>query len=480
MVVCASTSTAQTENGSVAGVTQAASAMVSAVTPSVGMTDAEHREWTHNLEERKFSRDRWNNCRAWITMFFSLLTFLGVAVTLYFTYKRLVVMEQRAKEEELSSYRERLFSDDPSARIAAAMSLAKYPEEGIWLYSRLEGEHKLIQETCQRILHVDPGKFDLSRSLDTRILSLIEKRDNFERVKQAIEGAIAVMRKEVSWDSDYSRKTLLVVVWRRFRGLKWARFRIGMGILWRSGVDCLGGRRKVKGPRLDRKQITFDVGRLPLRGAYLRKSDLHEARLQNKNLGYAHLEDANLWGAHLERAILRFAHLERARIQGAYLEGADLTQVVLEGANLEGARLEGANLRAAQIGYAIFRDANLESADLIDANLVGADLTRAKLKRADLIEANLRYANLCDADLSGADLSGASLRGANLEGANLGGTNLERIKDWKKVASIEDANIHGVENAPDGFVQWAKKKGARDDMSTEEWKAWKERDRPSP
>ena len=420
-LISTSLSFAQTENGSVAESTQAASATVPTVTspptpsptpsatatpsptPPPGMSDGEYRERTYNL-------DRWKVVLAGLAL-------LGAAVTLYFTYKRLVVMEQRAKEEELSSYRERLFSEDPSARIAAAMSLAKYPEEAIWLVNRWAQEHKLIKEGSQRILYVDPRKFDLDISLDIRMLSLIEKKSNFERVKRAIEDALGMMAEEASWDWDYWRKRLFGDVWRNFKKLKWFLPLNEMRVLRRSVMDCLRGLRKVKGPRLDRKRITIDIGPIPLWGAYMRRSYLVGVNLEGANLSDAHLERAKFSSAHLERAVFSSTHLEKAEFTDARLEGANLKLACLEGADLTLARLEGANLL------------------------------------------------------------GANLEGAHLSWANLESANLEGIEGWEKIADIKNANIRGVENAPEGFVEWAKEKGAVD-ISTEEREAWKDQHPP--
>ena len=59
------------------------------------------------------------------------------------------------------------------------------------------------------------------------------------------------------------------------------------------------------------------------------------------------------------------------------------------------------------------------------------------------------------ADLAESDLTGASLRNADLRNINISGIN------WRKIQSIEGANINGVRNPPDGFLPWALEHGAR-------------------
>jgi hypothetical protein len=58
------------------------------------------------------------------------------------------------------------------------------------------------------------------------------------------------------------------------------------------------------------------------------------------------------------------------------------------------------------------------------------------------------------ADLCGADLTEASLLDADLTNANLRGAH------WERIASMKNANIFGVNHAPQGFVEWAMKHGA--------------------
>ncbi len=107
-----------------------------------------------------------------------------------------------------------------------------------------------------------------------------------------------------------------------------------------------------------------------------------------------------------------------------------------------------------------------KQADLTRANLQGANL-----QKANLSEANLYRAYLYEADLSEADLSGAALRGADLRGATLIGANLAGIKDWGSIRDIRLANLYEVRNPPEGFVDWAKSKGAVEIKSFEEWQA---------
>jgi len=97
---------------------------------------------------------------------------------------------------------------------------------------------------------------------------------------------------------------------------------------------------------------------------------------------------------------------------------------------------------------------------LKDAFLADANLAEAELMFADLSEAYLGGANLSGADLFNANLAEATFINADLTGANIEGADLTQIQDWRAIASIEHANIYGIKNPPDGFIEWAIEHGA--------------------
>nr|VFJ98553.1 MAG: Pentapeptide repeat-containing protein [Candidatus Kentron sp. LFY] len=114
--------------------------------------------------------------------------------------------------------------------------------------------------------------------------------------------------------------------------------------------------------------------------------------------------------------------------------------------------------------------------------LAGVELYRIDLSGAWLFQANLSGASLWIADLSGAwlnkaNLSGAGLRKADLSeavlwGADLSGARLLYIENWQEIRSIENANILGIRHAPEGFRDWASKKGAVE-MEPAAWRAFR-------
>ena len=173
-------------------------------------------------------------------------------------------------------------------------------------------------------------------------------------------------------------------------------------------------------------------------------------------------------------------NLTKALLQDVENQGSDLRYVNLQGAHLEGAdlshaHLEGALLFDAKLVEAYLNGTHLERAHLIGAKLKGAYLSDAKLEESDLRNANLEEASLYRAILEGAYLSDAKLEGAllsaaHLKRADLRGADLTNIKHWQAIASINLANIHGIENAPEGFREWASERGAVDEPDYFKWR----------
>jgi Pentapeptide repeats (8 copies) len=140
-------------------------------------------------------------------------------------------------------------------------------------------------------------------------------------------------------------------------------------------------------------------------------------------------------------------------LQELNADGISLVGVDASGAFLQGIRLQRASLARSNFSVADMRDGDLSFADLSNADL------RANLRHCILRSATLEHADLTDADLFGADLTGADLSRAILTNADLRNTNLANLK-WSETLKLENANIFGVKNAPEGFVAYALKHGA--------------------
>jgi len=102
-----------------------------------------------------------------------------------------------------------------------------------------------------------------------------------------------------------------------------------------------------------------------------------------------------------------------------------------------------------------------ETVEIWKDKLAGMDLSGIDLSGARLLGANLSRARLRDANLSG----------AGLWRANLSGAWLRDIRNWREIKSIKDANLLGIEDAPEGFRGWALENGAVE-MKKEAWKAY--------
>jgi len=443
------------------------------------------------LEQEKlsFEREKWETqiSYEWWRNFFTVVGILFAILTVFFLGIRSFASYRQVKEQMLTSFRERLFSDSSSAVTAAAMSLSKYPHEAVWLVMRwaeINKEYKRLKEHFP-----DEERPHIKKLKD---------------LKQAIQDAINDLEDRWSVDKRWYEieKIAIPLPWagkefKRLLGFKWFVFEER---IWKIPI-YIPIPWIVKGARLDRRSITIPIGDIQLNGAYMVKgkysgiglesAKLREAHLEGANLSWAHLEGADLSGAHLKEADLNHAHLERTDLWLAHLEGADLREahlegvdlrcVYLKGADLSEAHLKGANLREAHLKDAVLDHANLEGANLSGAHLEEADLNNANLEGANLNEAHLKEGFLYGANLEGADLSlarlkgadlnyahleGANLREAHLEWADLSEADLKDVKNWKTIKSIRNANIFGVKNVPEGtdeepgFVNWAKKNGA--------------------
>src|SRR5271169_3846441 len=146
----------------------------------------------------------------------------------------------------------------------------------------------------------------------------------------------------------------------------------------------------------------------------------------------------------------RIEALQELNADRVPLVGVDVSGAFLQGIRLDKARLLRANFSAADIRDAKFPAADFTDADLRSANLRGANLSQATLQRAIMDES----------DLTGADFTGADLAGASFVDADLSNAELRDIR-WEHITNLKNANIFGVKDAPNGFVDWALKHGAQ-------------------
>jgi len=166
--------------------------------------------------------------------------------------------------------------------------------------------------------------------------------------------------------------------------------------------------------------------------------------------------------------IISYVDLSNADLKNIEIDNFDLSKVNFFESNLTNASLQGADLTSANLLDSDLTNTILQGANLTNARLEGADLTSTALPNADLISADLRLADLTDAYLWGADLTNVDLEKANLTNVVLWVANLKDIKYWREIKSIKGANITGVKNPPEGFIEWALENGAVIDPSYSE------------
>ena len=141
------------------------------------------------------------------------------------------------------------------------------------------------------------------------------------------------------------------------------------------------------------------------------------------------------------------------------LQELNSDRVPLVGVDVSGAFLQGIHLASARLLRANFNSADLRDSDFHLADFTDADLKSANFRGSNLSKANFRRTDLNGSDLGEADLADANLAGANLDDTDLSGANLAGVQ-WREVASVKNATIERVKNAPPGFVEWATQKGA--------------------
>ncbi len=197
----------------------------------------------------------------------------------------------------------------------------------------------------------------------------------------------------------------------------------------------------------------------------LRNVDLSNSHLPEINLKNGWLPGANLSGTNLFRANLVEAQLERADLSGASLLRANLSGAFMNSTNLVGAQLEHADLSGAYM----YR-ANLTNSSLYGTDFSGADMAYVILEGASLREASVRKADLYRANLSNMYIFETDFAKTSIDEVDLRMTHLEDIKNWREIKSIRLANIHGIKDAPEGFVEWALEQGAVRIEDSSEWK----------
>jgi Pentapeptide repeats (8 copies) len=155
--------------------------------------------------------------------------------------------------------------------------------------------------------------------------------------------------------------------------------------------------------------------------------------------------------------------------RGEALHELNEDHVPLVGVDLTDAFLQNVDLQHADLRRGRFHGGDLKEANLSGSNLEQSVLIFTNLRDSKLVRVNFTDCDLTDADLEGATLAGCTLHNADFTRTDLRGADLANAADWKSIASLQMADIHGIQHAPDGFAAWAIGKGAVDIASDEDW-----------
>ena len=306
----------------------------------------------------------------------SLITVLGVVVTLWMTQVRAIEQQEREDKRHHARLTAESQKDRAQRSITQRIDLA---EKLVSAVEHLSSENELKQAAgVQEILfQID----DWHTLIESEIAAVKGEGEGVEVKKVKLQQESLRHRQEL-FDIAYKFDTKNVELLKsRARGLKQRLVREDDHSL--IGLDFSG--MVIGWPRsAGENNFQIDLKELNAKNFMMSNS-----RMYYVDLSYAHLEGASLAFAHLEGASLAFARLEGASLTGAHLEGASLTGAHLEGTSLAGAHLEGADLAGAHLEGTSLAFAHLEGADLTFAQIQGVDLRNVVFDQIALLDKNL-------------------------------------------------------------------------------------------
>ena len=314
----------------------------------------------------------------------SLITVLGVVVTLWMTQVRAI--EQQEREDKRHH-----------ARLKAE---AKMHDERLRAESEREHKRLIAEAQKDRAQRSITQRIDLAEKLAAAIGHLYDENElkqaaGVQEILFQIDDWHALIEAEISAIKGEGEGAGLKKVKLRQESLRHRQELFDIAYKFDTkNMELLKSRARGLKQRLigndDHSLVGLDfsgmviscpglVGEVNLRGISAKKFIMSNSEMCHVDLSYACLEGANLIGAHLEGANLRGVHLEGADLRGVHLEGADLSETHLERADLRGAHLEGAKLVLA----------HLEEANLSYTYLQGAFLRNAWFNETDLWDKKL-------------------------------------------------------------------------------------------
>ena len=313
----------------------------------------------------------------------SLITVLGVVVTLWMTQVRAI--EQQEREDKRHH-----------ARLEAE---AKMHDERLRM--ELEREHKRLASEAQK----DRAQRSITQRIDLaeKLASAVEHLSSENELKQAagvqeilfqiddwhalIESEISAIKGEdeevdakkvkLRQESIRHRQELFDIAYKfdtknvellksRARGLK--QRLVGDDDHSLIGLDFSG--MVIGWPRLMGKiNFQIDLKDINAKGFIMSNSEMCYVDLR-----FAHLEEADFFGAHLQGANLAFAHLQGANLAFAHLEDGNLIGTHLQGVDLRDVYFDRKALRDKKLLYHAKYDNETKFPDWLDPDEHGMRL----------------------------------------------------------------------------------------------------------
>ena len=266
----------------------------------------------------------------------SLITVLGVVVTLWMTQVRAIEQQEREDKRHHARLTAESKKDRAQRSITQRIDLA---EKLVSAVEHLSSENELKQAAgVQEILF----QIDDWHTLIESEIAVIKGEGEGAEVKKVKLQQESLRHRQELFDIAYKFDTKNVELLKsRARGLKQRLVREDDHSL--IGLDFSG--MVIGWPRsAGENSFQIDLKELNAKNFIISDSemcyvDLSYAHLEETSLAGAHLEEASLMGAHLEKASLAFAHLEGASLAFAHLQGVDLRNVVFSQIALRGNNL---------------------------------------------------------------------------------------------------------------------------------------------
>ena len=362
----------------------------------------------------------------------SLITVLGVVVTLWMTQVRAIEQQEREDkrhharlEAEAKIHDERLRAEAQKDRaqrsITQRIDLAEKLSSTI---DHLSSDNRLQQAVgVQEILFQIDDWYVLTEAEIAEIVGEEEqlkyKRDSLRR-----EG---LRHRQELFDIAYKFKVEDVDILKsRARGIRQRLTSNEVSSL--VGIDMsnmiIGNPKYVRNAEYCQDLRGIVLCGVKMYGAYLQGVDLRKSNLCDTDLSGAQLKGANLCdtdlsGAQLKGANLCDADLSGAQLKGVVLTSASLVKARLINTTLTSCRFEGADLSGVFAPGSNFIKCNMHGVNFRDANMEGVKFCDTLLRSANFRNANLRDAHFNQANLLSADLSSANLCGVNFNNTKL-------------------------------------------------------------